>query len=575
MRALNTLLGGCCERKGISMGARARYFVRFSIQLGRAFALATRSRPGSGLRSASPRCASADFVGLLAFAALAIAAPAAALTIRTVAVTGDVAPDTSGATYDAFGPVVLNLAGEVAFTATLAQGGAVDATNDLGMWSEGTGALALIERRGSPAVGTASTWDAAIAPPAWNDAGQVAFLAFTNGGPIGIWSEGTGALAPVAVTGTQAGGAPAGQNYASSLSEPSFNDAGQVAFHGTLSGTGVTLSNDRAVWVGGPAGPLALAAREGGTAPGAGGATFSDFEGTLINSGGDVAFRATLSDGGSGIWAGPAGAVQLAARNGSAAAGTTGQFANFIAGDFNDQGKVAFEAGLEVGVGGVTASDDRGVWAGAPGDLALIAREGEIAPDTGGRVFESFSGPLINDGACPPFGCDVLLRGFLDTGSGLFLHDGASLGKVVASGDTAPGTSLGLGDATFAGFTDYALNDYDEVAFTATLSGLLQGVTSSNDGSLWIKDRNDVLTLIVREGMLWELGLGDIAVVESIDFFGDSDVRGRGLNDQGWVSFGLTFTDGRSGVFVATPEPGTAVLLAVGLAGLALRRRRD
>jgi hypothetical protein len=47
------------------MGARVRYFVRLSIQFA---------------------------------ATLAIAAPAAALTIRTVAVTGDVAPDTGGAT---------------------------------------------------------------------------------------------------------------------------------------------------------------------------------------------------------------------------------------------------------------------------------------------------------------------------------------------------------------------------------------------------------------------------------------------------------------------------------------------
>src|SRR2546428_349988 len=83
------------------------------------------------------------------------------------------------------------------------------------------------------------------------------------------------AIAAGAVTGTQAGGVPAGQNYAASLSEPSFNEAGQVAFHGTLSGTGVTTSNDRAVWVGGPVGPLALAAREGQAAPGAGGATFT------------------------------------------------------------------------------------------------------------------------------------------------------------------------------------------------------------------------------------------------------------------------------------------------------------
>src|SRR5258705_12868050 len=65
------------------------------------------------------------------------ATPAAVFTIRTVAITGDVAPGTSGATYDTFGPIVLNAAGEAAFTATLTLGGGAVATNNLGMWSEG------------------------------------------------------------------------------------------------------------------------------------------------------------------------------------------------------------------------------------------------------------------------------------------------------------------------------------------------------------------------------------------------------------------------------------------------------
>ncbi len=516
------------------------------------------------------RCvrASRRFVPIaVSCAALAAAGPAAAFTYRTVAVTGDVAPGTGGATWELFLPVVLNASGEVAFTATLAQGGAVDATNDLGMWSEGGGALALVERQGSPAPG-GGTWDVAIAPPALNDAGQVAFRASTTApGQVGVWSEGSGALAPVALSGQQAAGAPAGQLYAGPLSEPAFNDAGEVAFHGGLTGGGVTTDDDRAVWAG-PTGGLAMVAREGGLAPGAGGASFVGFEGTLVDGAGGVAFRATLDDGGTGIWAGPAGGLQLAARDGSAAAGTSGQFANFVAGDLNDQGKVAFHAGLEVGVGGVTAGDDRGVWAGAPGALALVAREGQTAPDTGGRVFDTFSSPLINDVG------DVLFRAFLDTGTGLFLDEGGTLSKAAASGDLAPGTSLGLGDATFAAFSDWALNDAGEVAFEATLGGALQGVTGANDGSLWLLDRHGVLNLVVREGMLWELGLGDVAIVESIDFFGDSDARGRGLNDGGWLAFGLTFTDGREGVFVATPEPASAALLALGLAALGARRRR-
>ena len=184
-------------------------------------------------------------------------------------------------------------------------------------------------------------------------------------------------------------------------------------------------------------------------------------------------------------------------------------------------------------------------------------------------MFETFSGPLINDAG------DVLFRGFLDTGTGLFLDDGASLGKVVASGDAAPGTEPRARRRELRRLHRLRAERLRRGGVHGDALGRCSRASrAANDGSLWLRDRNDVLTLIVREGMLFELGLGDIAIVESIDFFGDSDARGRGLSDQGWLSFGLTFTDGRSGVFVATPEPGTAVLLAVGLAGLALRRRR-
>ena len=52
------------------------------------------------------------------------------------------------------------------------------------------------------------------------------------------------------------------------------------------------------------------------------------------------------------------------------------------------------------------------------------------------------------------------------------------------------------------------------------------------------------------------------------------DSRARGLNDDGAVAFHLTFTDGREGVFIAAvPEPGTAAMLALGLAAMARRRR--
>ena len=78
------------------------------------------------------------------------------LVVRTVALSGDPAPDTgAGIVFDHFNTaeIVINEAGQVAFRSVLV-GPGVNSDNDRGLWSEGSGALSLVAREGSPAPGT-------------------------------------------------------------------------------------------------------------------------------------------------------------------------------------------------------------------------------------------------------------------------------------------------------------------------------------------------------------------------------------------------------------------------------------
>ena len=69
-----------------------------------------------------------------------------------VAYHGDPAPGTDGQFLNLLDPS-LNAAGQTAFGATLS-GSGIGSTNDSGIWSEGSGALALVAREGDPAPGT-------------------------------------------------------------------------------------------------------------------------------------------------------------------------------------------------------------------------------------------------------------------------------------------------------------------------------------------------------------------------------------------------------------------------------------
>jgi hypothetical protein len=86
------------------------------------------------------------------------------------------------------------------------------------------------------------------------------------------------------------------------------------------------------------------------------------------------------------VWLGAPGALRIVAREGNLAPGTTDSavFADFSSPSANAAGQIAFTASLKAGIGGVTQSNDRGLWATDPaGALQLIAREGEpleVAP---------------------------------------------------------------------------------------------------------------------------------------------------------------------------------------------------
>ena len=95
-----------------------------------------------------------------------------------------------------------------------------------------------------------------------------------------------------------------------------------------------------------------------------------------------------------GVWSEAFGMLSLVAREGSQAPGTPAG-ANF---DYitlpvlNDESRVAFSASLLRGRGGVTSSNDTGIWSEGSGTLARVAREGGSAPGTpAGTLFGEFN----------------------------------------------------------------------------------------------------------------------------------------------------------------------------------------
>ncbi len=104
--------------------------------------------------------------------------------------------------------------------------------------------------------------------PRINTAGRIAFMGLLSGPSVeltnnlGLWSDGSGSLRLVAREGDPAPGAAVGEVFAS-VDFPSMNATGQVAFRGRVSGPGVDHTNEDGIWATELDGTLRLIARVG------------------------------------------------------------------------------------------------------------------------------------------------------------------------------------------------------------------------------------------------------------------------------------------------------------------------
>jgi sugar lactone lactonase YvrE len=482
---------------------------------------------------------------------------------RIVAATGLRAPGAAANYGTVFKVPALNARGRCMVEAALMDGRE-------GIWDGVRRAMELRALTGEPLPGlpAGTSFNNSLSRAGTSAAGFGSLQSLLDGPGItsanndSFWQTGPGGLELLVREGDAAPGTPAGVVVLSLPDLPALSTGGVHAFYAGLNGPGVITDtvgyNAQGLWLGKP-GNLSLLARAGATAPGTGGLLFYAFASPSINGPEQCLFHAHLSNGtnpvGSGLWVGTAGSVQVLVLSGEAVPDLPGvSFIHFQEEAFvdpmpplNAAGQTVFNA--QIGGGGVTTDDDFGLWAGARGALWLVAREGDPALDaTGAPRFAGFRRGEINAAGHVAFWAQVRTPGGTPAGNGVWRSEPGLLRPLAVTGQEVPGAPAGT---LFSNMQPPALNDQDQVAFFASLSG--PGVTSANDGSLWRADEDGDLTLIAREGDTLEVLAGDHRTISAIQFLHGSageDGRPCGLNDAGQVAFAVEFTDGTAAVSV-------------------------
>ena len=457
--------------------------------------------------------------------------------ISLVARFGDAAPETEpGVIFSTVGIPVFNDLSQSAFDSIL-YGPGVSDLNSRAIYSEGGGnGVELIARTGDFAPGTGEGVKFASFPSLMflNNRGSVAFVAGLTGNGVGptnntaIYRADSHGIRLVARAGDRFSEAEPELMFRS-LSYPVLNDNDQIAFFGSLIGSGASPSFGQAIFRDNPVTGLETVVRIGDSVPG--------MDVGVIFAGLDVE-----------------GSDEPA---------------------LNNRGEMAF--GARIGGPGISGSNDRVILSEGGGrGLKVVAREGTVAPGADDSVtFSTFEPPVLNARGESAF-IARLAGNTVETLNRVALFSegmGKGLKLVARSGDVVPGST----DLTISSFEQPFLNAKGQTAFFSTISG--PGITSSRNEAVFAEDTAGNLHLIAREGGTINVSNDpsqpDFRTIIQLGFnytnwgSGNEDGRESIFNDSGLLVFSALFDDSTTAILVANlvavPEPSSVALLAIAI----------
>jgi hypothetical protein len=315
-------------------------------------------------------------------------------------------------------------------------------------------------------------------------ASTLGFLVVTAAVPLATYGQVT--YRPVALTGTEAPGMPAGTTFLRFETDPTANDAGGVAFRAVLRDASGRAAGS-AIFANSGTGPTQLVAHQNDPAPGApAGTTYGVFDPTylpVLGNDGRVTFAARPIPNGyfwiySGSFGSPGAEPPQVIRIGDRPPGTEPgtQFMRFDPPYVSRTGHIAFSS-RTTRSGATNLST--GIWAGPASPPQRVALSNDPAPGmpAGVTYGQLVNRALGNDGRVV-YTAALAGPGVTPAnGLGLFAGLPGATQLVARLGNQAPGAPAGV---AYDGFQSPVISGNGKVVYRATLSGA--GVPEFNDG---------------------------------------------------------------------------------------------